>query len=292
METTLIRYDFDDFMSYKENNNILEDSLQSHCLNNNFINLGIRTEFMTELQEIISNIMKGINPNEMAFKNTLREYLNKINKNNYNELITSLRNLEYSSENNFKVLSLELIVRSMNDILSAKGFAKEGDRTISDVNADIVNDFIDLFIEIGGNKLYFKNIFKNTCQEYFSDFINPEKSLDENNLHRVDNYKGLMNFIGVLLIRGLMTEKIAEQCLKKSAELILHKNKTADETTNIFNGYERLLNKVLEYIEKNKNMELLSSVKTIHNSIIQRQNLKKFTLITHQKLSDRISAIL
>ena len=288
METTLIRYDLEEFIKYKDDNNILEESLQTHCLNNNVINLSIRHDFVIEMQDIISNIMKGINPNEMAFKNTLRELLNKINKNNYTELIDQLKNMEYDTKNNFRILSIELVVRSMNDIISAKGFAKEGERTISDINADIVDDFVDLLIKVDGKELYFKNVFKNVCQEYFLDFVNPDKALDENNQHRVDNYKGFMNFLGVLYIRGIMTEKIIEQCLKSCSELVRNQKKTIDETTNVFTGYERLLTKVLDHLEKNPNAELLEKIREYHSAILMRPNLKKFTQITHKKLQDRI----
>jgi hypothetical protein len=51
------------------------------------------------------------------------------------------------------------------------------------------------------------------CQQYFLDFVDLNKSLDENNENTSDNYKGFMTFMGLLYSRGVINIKVVIDCL-------------------------------------------------------------------------------
>lgn len=284
MTDTLLRYYYDDFNKFKNVNDMMPEELQKHCINNNNINVKIRDEFSHEIIEIIDAMMKGVNPNNIIIKNTIREYLNKLTKDNYKVIIEQLEQIQYNDDI-MTTLATELIVRSMNDYISAKGFESDNETTFSDINTDIIVIFSKKTTD---NEKVFGNIIRDLCKNYFDDFINPNKSLDNNNLYRVDNFKGFMNMIGLLYNKKIIGQKVILYCLTSLCELMLNGTKTIDEVHNIFLAYERLVNQLLK-LEQDK--DFLKKIKIFHTKLIENNNktkFKKFSLVAHEKLLEKI----
>lgn len=281
MTDTLIRYNFNDFYKYKEINNLMPPELQKHCLNNNNINIKIRDEFLEEMTLIIDAMMKGMNPNNMMIKNTIREYLNKLSKSNYDTILMQLEEINYTDDL-LVTLGAELIIRSMNDYVSAKGFESDNEVTFTDIYTDLVVNFSKK-----NNK--FGDIIRNLSKEHFDDFTNPSKSLDKNNLYRVDNFKGFMNFTGLLYRKKIIGQKTINYCLMGLLNLMMNQVKTTEEIQNIFMAYERLLNQMLLH---NDIKQIIEQVKIIHNKIIENKiKLSKFGLVTHEKIMEKINKL-
>ena len=287
MANTVIRYNFDEFTKYKPINNIIIPELQKHCINNNNSNIQLRDEFTNELKIIVDALMKGVNLNNILLKNLIKEYLNKLTKTNYSTIIEQLNQINYN-EDILITLATELIVRSMNDYVSSKGFEIENEHTFTDINTDIIVYFINKTNE---SDIKFKNILLKLCKYYFDDFMDPIKSLDKNNVYRVDNYKGFMNLLGLLFRKNVITQEIVVEYLTSINNLILNGTKTLEEVQNIFMGYERIINQLL-FVDKN-NKELFIKIKEIHlNIIADKTRFKKFGLVTHAKLLDKINSLL
>lgn len=283
MTDTLIRYNFEEFSKFKEINDVMPQELQKHCIINNNCNIKIRDEFKEELIVVIDAMMKGMNPNNIMVKNTIREHLNKLTKENYSIILEQLETIQYTTDI-LTTLATELIIRSMNDYVSAKGFENNNEITFTDIYTDIIVIFTNKNDKFG-------NIIRNLSKNYFDDFIDPTNSLDKNNLYRVDNFKGFMNLIGLLYRKKIMGGKVINYCLNSLQALILNEKKTIEEVQNIFMAYERLLNQILlspdikQYIEQ---------IKLIHNKLIENENknrFKKFALVTHDKILEKINLI-
>jgi len=74
--------------------------------------------------------------------------------------------------------------------------------------------------------------------------------MDQNNPHRVSNYRGFMNMIGLMYSYGLFTKDIIKTCFNRIIRLILKEKLPHDDCDNYYSGYERLMNRVLKHFEK------------------------------------------
>jgi hypothetical protein len=287
MTDTLIRYSYADFNKFKQINNVMPKELYDHCINNNNVNITIRDEFSQEITLIIDAMMQGMNPNNITIKNLIREYLNKLTKNNYAAVISQLEQIEYTDDI-MTTLATELIIRSMNDYVSAKGFESENESTFTDLNTDIIVTFCKKTAE---SETKFGNIIRELCKNYFDDFVNPTKSLDKNNLYRVDNFKGYMNFLGLLFRKKIVGPKVIQLCLITLSNLMLNEIKTLDEVHNIFMAYERLINQILMELTTDSK-SFVEQIRNIHLKLIEDNNknrFKRFGLVTHEKILEKIN---
>lgn len=293
MTDTLVRYDYNDFKKYQNINNIMPDELKEHCLHNNNNTISIRTEFESDIIEIINSIMKGVNPNNILTKNIIREYLNKLTKANIQDYLDKFDSINYTDDI-MSTLINELIIRSMNDSISVKGFESDNEITLSEIYAEIIHYHCKKYNADPNN---FGNLTRKICQAYFDDFINPSKPLDKNNNYRVDNFKGFMNFIGILFKKNIISSKIILICINSLYNLIISKNKTLDETHNIFMAYERIINQIIIGYNKKiiKDFSVLTNIKEIHDKMIannNKNNFKKYGLITHEQITETINKLL
>ena len=92
-----ISYNLDEFMNYKEINNVLPEELKTYCLSINNIPLNIRSELLFEMKNINKSILSGSDPNDIILKTEIRDNLNKISKTNFDEYIEKLVNLNFSN---------------------------------------------------------------------------------------------------------------------------------------------------------------------------------------------------
>lgn len=267
----LVRYDINTLMSHKQENDVLIKSLEKYCLTNNSHPLLIRDEFKHEMSNIVTSMLNGINPNDILLKTTIRNLLNKVSKKNYDESLVELKNIKYTDKQHFVILARDLLDRSMNDPVVLGGFTpSDNDNFISDINANIAKEFCQFHLDTeSGDKITFKNILTNMCQEQFSEFMDESKRLDANNKHRVDNYKGFMNFIGLLYNRHILSNKIVVLCLLKIKKLIYESDWSKAESENLFGGYEKLILQLMYGVRKGKgkSKELLPALIKITKSI-------------------------
>lgn len=211
-----LSYQYDEIMSFQQVNNKLPNELITYCVtdtNNNIPNLGTYKE---QLQEIIESIPKGIDPNSVVFRNLVREYIGTISQNNYDTFFLKLKSLNYASKENVHFLASELIVRAIRCDISVKGFTFDEDpkfKTFPEICADVAKHFSLVEIKNGEQKFQFHDEITKICQQYFSDFIDMNKSMDENNEDTSSNYKGFMTFLGLLYSRGVINIKIITGCM-------------------------------------------------------------------------------
>lgn len=298
----LIRYNLDDFFSFKNLNEYLPNDLEKYCLSNNNSKLTIRKEFYNELDEITESAFNKIDPNDILIKNTIREYLNIISKSNYEIILDKLKTIKFTNKNHFQILCEELTNRSMNDSIASKGIDLTNDNNyISEINTEIVKEFCKFYIKVSeengeSHTIKFLKVITSYCQKTFLDFLDDTKPLDENNKHRIQNYKGFMNFMGLLYKKNIIKDKIIFVCMSSIINFIFDGKINKYECDNFIGGYIRLLNQILLSIDYNNddndNKSFIKSVLELSNIVIEK-NIKneKISNIHILSLSNYIEKI-
>jgi hypothetical protein len=304
----LIKYNIAEIFSCMEENILLPPELEEYCSHKFKRDRTILTDLKRPMDEITRSYFQGNNPNDIALKNVIRDNLNKINNNNYATILGELKTLNYSSGNHFMLLISELILKSMNDILASKGIDNKDNKTPSEIYMSVASEFVGFCIKNDKNdtSIHFKNILTKECQRYFKDFTNKNTSMDRNNPHRVSNYKGFMNMIGILYTLKIFPKDIIKKCFDKLSKLILESDLSQDECDNYYNGYERLLNRVLHYFDNNVNSNTVEEFKIVKSYIdifnnkistacnVDDKNnrpIRMFSIIVHKQNIKRLNSI-
>jgi hypothetical protein len=287
----------------------LPNELEEYCSHKYRKDRMILDDLKRSMDEITQSYFQGINPNDISFKNVIRDNLNKINNNNYSVILEELKSLNYSSANHFMLLVSELILKSMNDVLASKGIDNKDNKTPSEIYMSVAREFVGFCIrsDVNDTDIHFKNILSKECQRYFKEFTDKNTSMDRNNPHRVSNYKGFMNMIGILYNLGIFTKEIIQKCFNKISKLILNSGLSQDECDNYYNGYERLCNRVLHYFDNNVDSNTIEEFKIVKTYIESFNNkitiacgenvdkkdrpIRMFSLIVHKQIIKRLNSI-
>jgi hypothetical protein len=304
MANIKVSYDLNKFMEFKDKNMMLPFNLKPIC-NEYGGTLIIRDILLKEVASVIDNFNSGKNPNDIIFKNLVIENLNKINQKNYATIIESLKNLSYNKHDHFVTLSSDLLLRAMTDTTAIKGVEMPaGQKSLSELYTDIVVEFSQLSIKENNKDIKFINVFMEHCQRYFSDFIDPTKILDSNNQYRVDNFKGFMNFLGLLFCTHILSHKIVNLCLSKLRDLMTTKYWTEwgqSECENVYDGYKKLVHYVVVNYNKTSELkdsdkEFIKSILSIHNNVKEinekTNKLRKFTMMAHKDLETKLTKLI
>ncbi len=229
---------------------------------------------------------------------------NKINQRNYSSILESLRGLSFSKYEHFATFSSDILLRAMTDTTGVKGVEMpEGQKSLSELYADIIVEFSQLMIKDGETEIKFINVFMEQCQKYFMDFIDPTKVLDSNNQYRVDNFKGFLNFLGILFQKHILSHKIVMTCITRLKDLMYTPQWVTwgpTECENAYEGYRRLLNHVYTaHAKRQLNEEhktFIRGVLEAHN-LVKLQNdklnkLRKFTMMAHKDLDTKFAKLI
>ena len=81
-----ISYNLDEFMQYKQNNMMLPSNLKSFCNDIGGV-LIFRDAIVKEASNIVDSFLSGKNPNDIIFKNSIIELMNKITQRNYQQIL-------------------------------------------------------------------------------------------------------------------------------------------------------------------------------------------------------------
>lgn len=259
--TILIKYNIDQIFECQEPNCLMIKDLEQYCVNNRKNHKAILMELMKPMDDITKSHSHGINPNDISLKNMIRECLNKINPNNYKTVLDDLKSINYACENHFTLLADELIIKSMNDVLACKGIdmPSSNQKTPSEIYMSIAVEFSNFFIEQNKQPIKFRSVLTKECSIYFEKLIDTKERMDQNNPHRVSNYKGFMNMLGLMYSYNLFPCEIVKNCLTSVTQLIIDSDLPHDDCDNYYSGFARLLNRILCHFEK----------EVVHNNKVQ-----------------------
>ena len=299
-----ISYNLDEFLKYKDLNMMLPPNLKSYC-NEIGGNIYFRDTLLKESSNIIESFLNGRNPNDIIFKNSIIENLNKVNQRNYIQILENLKLLEYSKGEHFVTLATDIIMRAMTDVIGVKGIElPNGQASLTDIYINIIVDFFPLQLTENSKEIKFSSVLLDLCRKFFDDFSDPLKLLDENNSYRVDNFKGFTNFLGLLFARGLVNAKVIYMCAGKLRDLMFNPTWTQTESTNAYDGYRKILYHIIVNYEHQKTAAPFSETDTKFLTVLSElnQNIKlqnkklnrlgRFTMGSHEELDKRLSKLL
>jgi hypothetical protein len=215
--------------------------------------------------------------NDILIKNTIREYLNIISNTNYSLTLEKLKTIKFTNKNHFHILCEELTNRSMNDAIASKGIEiTNNENYISEINTEIVKEFCKFYIKVSDDTgevqtIKFLKVITSYCQKIFLDFLDETKPLDENNKHRIENYKGFMNFMGLLYKKKIIKDKIIFVCMSSVINSIFDGKIKKYECDNLLSGYNRVLNQIL-LTNDDDNKSFISSIIELSNIIIEKNS--------------------
>jgi hypothetical protein len=310
-------YKLNDFINYQKTNDLMIPELVPYLSHQN----NSRTElisFNLQLENIINSITKGDNPNEIIFRNIIKVYINTLNQNNYDDYIQKIKKIDYSSKTCVHYLVSELIICCWNCSIAYKGFNLETELkndTTPELCANVCKQISSYVATIDGNEISFHNELLFVCQRYFVKFMKDENKLDEHNPQNVDNYKGFMTLMGLLFERDVIPYKIILICLTNIKNNIFRSGKESPdgkykickhdtiEISNLYKGYEFLVNHIIRKKVKDENMsELIKNILEIHETIKKNNSnykiisstgeynnpLRPYYMIIHNKLSNKL----
>ena len=238
-----LSYGYEEFMKYQEINNKLPQELVSYCVYDTNNTSPDMSNYEEQLTEIIGSITKGIDVNSVVFRNNVKGCINMVNQSNYNDFLQKLKGLDYATKENIHFLASELIVGAIRCPVSVKGFTFEEDpkfKAVPEICADIAKHFSSFMIENKSGSFQFHDEITKICQEYFLDFVDMNKSMDENNEDTADNYKGFMTFMGLLYSRGVVNIKAVINCMDSIKRAIFVTSCMAKEHMVISNDIQHL----------------------------------------------------
>lgn len=245
MSQKFISHPYEEFMKYQCLNNVLPQSLVSHCVNDMHNETPNMLTFDEEMREIVMNITKGSNPNSVIFRNQIKFFVNKINQGTYNEFLEKIKklidpepsaskelsefqgkdkvkkmsysdqkdNIDFSSKENINFFASELIICAMRCPISVKGFTFTEDskyKSVPEVCMDVAKYFS---FSYDNKNINFREELIKICEHFFNDFIDLNKSLDENNEGTYENFKGFMTVMGLLYSRQIISINIVISCI-------------------------------------------------------------------------------
>lgn len=212
-----LSYQLDEIMKYQAVNNKIPQQLACLCAHDYTNSMPNMSNYLDQLDEIISNTTKGIGANSIAFRNDVKYFVNMITPSNYQDFLQKLQGLDYSTKENVHFLASELILGAIRCNLSVKGFTFTEDskiKSVPEICADVAKHFSQFTVDNNGsNVIQFHDEITKKCQQYFFDFVDMNKSMDENNEDTADNYKGFMTFMGLLYSRNVVNIKGVINCI-------------------------------------------------------------------------------
>lgn len=292
-----ISYTLDEFMQYKPNNMMLPSNLKSFCNDIGGV-LIFREPIQKETSNIIESFLSGKNPNDIIFKNSIIELMNKITQRNYQQILESLKTLSYTKSDHFITLANDILIRAMTDPVAVKGIdLPPNQQTLSEIYLMIIVDFFPLMIIENEKEIKFSSTFLDLSKRYFDDFADPIKPLDQNNAYRVDNFKGFTNLLGLLYSHGLINGKVLHTCMVKIISLIFDTTWGATECENAYEGYRKTLNHVIGSFEKktefnDSDKKFINALCDLHEEIKTKNKssskLRRFTMMYHDESEKKL----
>jgi len=292
-EHVTIRYDIPKIFACRQVNNVFPKELKDYCVHGYRTTKSPHEQILVKIMTDITNSLTiGVNPNDTTMMNVIRGELNKINNINYNDVLHVLKGLNYTCENHFAMLANELVLKSMNDVLAVKGFESNKNQiSPSEIYVNVCLEFSELYIEDSDNSILFLKVLVKICHKHFHDFTDSLLKMDQNNQHRVNNYKGFMNMIGLLYVNKCFHQDIVIKCFDKITRIITESTLPQEELDNYYSGYERLMNQVMNRFEKLETEDQIQEEEGEFEQLLPHivRNNKKITEKKNAEAKDRPS---
>jgi translation initiation factor 4G len=190
-----------------------------------------KQDIRVKLNYIITK--KNVSNEDDNLYSIVRYNLNKVNNkmliegsdNGLQATINSLTSLPYSKVEHFQKLAEMVIDKAVNE------------QKFCPIYATLCYELSPYYIELNQNsRVYFRRVLLNTCQITFESFLNNCEKIEKEKL------SGLMNILGELFNRKLLTSVIIKGCFDRLSNTLEKSNNSADGVaTLVIATYRNLL---------------------------------------------------
>lgn len=299
-EEVIVRYTLDEIMKFKDKNNMIPEELKEHCMQCNTSMVELRHEFESPINVIIKSRMNNEDPGDILMKQNIRDLLNKVNDKNFADCFGRLKTMKIVNTKFFKVLSIELIERSMNDPVATQNFdPSDDDVYISNINARIARKFLTKSFQVSEEKsVAFSDTFISILRSQFLEFMDSSKKFNNFNPHRNNMYLGFMNFLGLLHNMNVLPKELTPAIIKQPIKkLVFNEKWDVAESTHAYVGLVKFIKQLLFSVERYPYpteylQELVSKLEQFKGKNESVEKFRKGTVRKHDKLVARFQAVI
>ena len=175
-----------------------------------------KQDIRVKLNYIITK--KNVSNEDENLYSVMRYNLNKVNNkmisqasdNGLQTIIYALTSLSYTKIEHFQKLAEMIVEKAVNE------------QMFCSIYAILCFELAPYYIELNPNKkIYFRHILLNTCQTTFESFLNNCEKIEKEKL------SGLMNLLGALYNKKLLTYVIIKGCFDRLGNTIEKSNNSA-----------------------------------------------------------------
>ena len=233
-----ITHTLEDVTKYKEVNDFIPLIFSTLCEREKHANITLSNEILDEMKNIINYRINKQDPNDILFKKNIIEIFNKVENPNDCEIEVSFYIDSFNDKvNKFDILSNELIVRCMND-----NFISSHNLSFDPYNTNtLTKSYVTLMVKLINKYEGLRDIFAQKCRLYFRDFLIESKELDDNNAHRVENYKGFMYMLGMCSIENIIAHQTIISCINAIISKMKSYSWIEKSKCNLFQGADILM---------------------------------------------------
>jgi len=216
-------YTTDIFLKYKDVNKkghpnfekYYSDGIQNKIRKIGGLDILDKQDIRVKLNYIITK--KNISNEDENLYSVMRYNLNKVNNTMLSEgsdslqtIINALTCLPYTKVEHFQKLAEMIVEKAINE------------QMFCSIYATLCFELAPYYIELNSNKkVYFRHILLNTCQTTFEMFLNNYEKIEKEKL------SGLMNLLGALYNKKLLTYVIIKGCFDRLGNTIEKSNNSA-----------------------------------------------------------------
>lgn len=279
-------YTTDVFLKYRDQNKrghpnfdkYYGDGIQNKVKKNGGLDILDKQDIRVKLNYIITK--KNVSNEDDNLYNVVRYNLNKVNNkmlvegsdNGLQIIIKALTCLQYTKVEHFQKLAEMIVEKAVNE------------QMFCSIYATLCYELAPYYIELNQNKkVYFRHILLNTCQTTFESFLNNCEKIDKEKL------SGLMNLLGALYNKKLLTCVIIKGCFDRLGNTIEKSNNSAYGIASlVITTYKNLSkenNNVCKHIKDKLNLFVdntklhLRSKFAIQNAIDKIQEMEEITMV-------------
>lgn len=217
-------YTTDIFLKYKDLNKKGDQNFEKYYCNDSQnkirkisgLDILDKQDIRVKLNYIITK--KNVSNEDENIFSIIRYNLNKVNNKMLSEnsdsglqtIINALTCLPYTKIEHFQKLAEMIVEKAVNE------------QMFCSIYAILCYELSPYYIELNCKKIYFRHILLNTCQTTFESFLNNCEKIEKEKL------SGLMDFLGALYNRKLLTCVIIKGCFDRLVNTIEKSNNSAN----------------------------------------------------------------
>lgn len=198
--------------------------------------VGQSFEFNRELSSIINHVIemriKGITEKDIETNSQIQSLLNKLNKENFDSIVSKIMEIKYTKLNHFTSLSTMIIDKALMEHQFIESYA----HLCESLSQFYITININTSNEEHEEKVYFKRQLLDTCQKMFNHYITGKTFDKDDSIARIKAI-GFFKFVSTLYLMSIVSRNVITTIIVKlgeaSGKLMVNATESLCELLNI-----------------------------------------------------------